>query len=243
VPKEIPSGIEICEKQLFHLASNIAQTEINHEIDPYLPAIGEVLKDFDKDQLIKKFFSVEFSRFFNYYKKAKDLNVPHGTVKEGSSSPEKSENSVRYFINLGRKDGLAWMDLKDFVREVTGLGKDEVFHVDTMDTFSFFNTDAAHEKRVNETFQGVFFHDRAIEIERSDDRGSRGKFKGGKGSGKKSKKGKSFGGDRRGNSDFESSGRPKRGKKQESSATFKGKSRRRGERPDVPGTRGKRRRR
>ena len=58
VAKEIPSGIEICEKQLFHLASNIAKTEINHEIDPYLPAIGEVLKDFDKDELIKKFFSV-----------------------------------------------------------------------------------------------------------------------------------------------------------------------------------------
>ena len=135
------------------------------------------------------------------------------------------------------------MDLKDLVREVTGLGKDEVFHVDTMDTFSFFNTDATHEKRVNETFQGVFFHDRAIEIERSDDRGSRGKFKGGKGSGRKSKKGKAFGSDRRGNSDFESSGRPKRGKKQEGASPFKGKSRRRGERPDVPGTRGKRRRR
>ena len=243
VAKTIPSGIEICEKQLFHLASNIAQTEINHEIDPYLPAIGEVLKDFDKDQLIKKFFSVEFSRFFNYYKKAKDLNVAHTTDTDHSAGPEKSDNSLRFFINLGRKDGLAWMDLKDLIREVTGLGKDEVFHVDTMDSFSFFNTDSKHEKLVNQSFEGVFFHDRAIEIERSDDRGSRGKFKGGKGSGRKSKKGKAFGGEKRGASSFESSGRPKRGKKQDATSPFKGKSRRRGERPDVPGTRGKRRRR
>ena len=241
VAKEIPSGIEICEKQLFHLASNIAKTEINHEIDPYLPAIGEVLKDFDKDELIKKFFSVEFSRFFNYYKKAKDLNVPQGQESERSGGSKKSDNSVRFFINLGRKDGLAWMDLKDMIREVTGLSKDEVFHVDTMDSFSFFNTDTAHEQRVNEAFEGILFHDRAIEIERSDDRGARGKFKG-RGSGKKFKKGKSYKGDQR-DGGFSSSSRSKKGKKSDSSGSFKGKNRRRGERPDVPGTRGKRRRR
>ena len=28
-----------------------------------------------KDELIKKFFSVEFTRFFNYYQKTKNLNV------------------------------------------------------------------------------------------------------------------------------------------------------------------------
>ena len=243
VAKEIPSGIEICKKQLFHLASNIAKTEINHDIDPYLPAIGEVLKDFDKDELVKKFFSVEFTRFFNYYKKSKDLNVAPGSDSERSSGPEKSQNSVRFFINLGRKDGLAWMDLKDLIREVTGLSKDEVFHVDTMDSFSFFNTDTAHEKRVNEAFQGVLFNDRAIEIERSDDRGGRGKFKGGKGSGKKFKNSKSFGGDKRKDSSFESAGRPRRGKRSDSSTPFKGKGRKRGERPDFPGTAGKRRRR
>ena len=33
------------------------------------------LKILTKDELIKKFFSVEFTRFFNYYQKSKDLNV------------------------------------------------------------------------------------------------------------------------------------------------------------------------
>ena len=65
--KEIPSGMEIVEVQLMSLAKKIHTTETNHEIDQYLGSINELFKDTDKDELIKKFFSVEFNRFFNYY--------------------------------------------------------------------------------------------------------------------------------------------------------------------------------
>ena len=98
VAKDIPSGMAICEVQLFHLANNIKDTEINHEIDTYLPNINEVLSEFSKEELIKKVFSVEFTRFYNYYKKSKDLNASVGDISEGS------EDTVRYFINIGEKD-------------------------------------------------------------------------------------------------------------------------------------------
>ena len=45
-------------RSLFHLANKIKETEINHEIDTYLPNINEVLADFSKEELIKKVFSV-----------------------------------------------------------------------------------------------------------------------------------------------------------------------------------------
>lgn len=54
IKKEVPSGMEICEKQLFHLANKIKETEINHDIDVYLPKINEVLESFSKEELIKK---------------------------------------------------------------------------------------------------------------------------------------------------------------------------------------------
>merc|ERR1711974_533614 len=73
--KEIPDGMEICEVQLMSLANKIHNTEVNHEIDKYLDSINDLFSDTDKDELIKKFFSVEFTRFFNYYQKSKDLNV------------------------------------------------------------------------------------------------------------------------------------------------------------------------
>jgi len=146
IAKDIPSGMEICEVQLFHLANNIKKTEINHDIDPYLPNINEVLEDFSKEELIKKVFSVEFTRFYNYYKKAKDLNLSPGDLKDNN------DDTVRYFINIGRKDDFDWMSLKDFLKEVLQLGKDDLYKVDVKDSFSFFNTDTI----IYNLYQSIF---------------------------------------------------------------------------------------
>jgi ATP-dependent RNA helicase DeaD len=78
--KTIPSGIEICEIQLLHLATKIKDTEVDHDIDNYLPAINNVLEGLSKEELIKKMVSVEFNRFINYYKKTRDLSAGHPTV-------------------------------------------------------------------------------------------------------------------------------------------------------------------
>ena len=141
IKKEVPSGMEICEVQLKALASKIHDTEINHEIDPYLNDINSLFEDVSKDELIKKFFSVEFTRFFNYYKKTKDLNSP----SEGSRSDDyaQDDNSARFFINIGSKDGYDWMKLKDFLRDTLQLNQDDVYKVDVKDSFAFFNTDNA----------------------------------------------------------------------------------------------------
>ncbi|GAA0733837.1 DEAD/DEAH box helicase [Aquimarina litoralis] len=170
--KEIPSGEEICQVQLFHLANDIAKSEINHEIDSYLPSINEVLEDFSKEELVKKFFSVEFSRFHNYYKKAKDLNVSRDS---GDSSRDR-DGSTRYFINVGEKDGFDWMTLKDFLKETLGLGRDGVSRVDVKESFSFFNTESEHQDMILAVFEDFRMEGRKVNVEISKDSGrNRGK--------------------------------------------------------------------
>ena len=122
--KEIPDGADICEVQLMSLANKIHNTEINHEIDKHLTSINELFADTEKDELIKKFFSVEFTRFYNYYNKSKNLNVAEGSFdrdggREGGRdfSRGSKNDSTRYFINVGGKDGFDWMKLKDFLKE------------------------------------------------------------------------------------------------------------------------------
>ncbi|NND62232.1 MAG: DEAD/DEAH box helicase [Flavobacteriaceae bacterium] len=226
VKKDVPDGMRICEIQLFHLANSIKNTDVNHEIDSYLPQINEVLADSTKEELIKKVFSVEFTRFYNYYKNAKNLNIDASNV-----SDKDTANSVRFFVNIGRKDGLEWMDLKDLVRELTQLGKDDVFHVDTMDSFSFFNTDAKNSDKVLEAINGIQFNGRKISIEISKE----GRKKGG-GRGRK--------GGRGGKDKFRGKGGKRRDKGFDSGPSkFKGKSRRKSSKPSDKGTGGRRRRR
>ena len=193
--KDIPSGMEICEVQLMSLANKIHNTEVSHEIDKYLDSINELFEDTDKDELIKKFFSVEFSRFFNYYQKSKDLAVTDSRDSDGGRDYGKSSDDTRYFINVGRKDGYDWMKLKDFLKEVLELGRDDVFKVDVKDSFSFFNTEKALQEKVL-TFFTDYKHDgRFVNVEVSENRGRSGGGRRDKGRGRSDRR--SGGGGRR----------------------------------------------
>ncbi len=169
IKKDIPDGMEICEVQLMSLANKIHNTEINHEIDKYLASINELFEDSSKDELIKKFFSVEFTRFFNYYQKSKDLNIEahHSSERDG----ERSDNSTRYFINIGRKDGYDWMSLKDFLRDTLELGQDDIFKADVKESFSFFNTDTTIKGKVLEFFTDFKHNGRYVNVEVSESKG------------------------------------------------------------------------
>lgn len=170
--KTIPSGIEICEIQLLHLANKIKDTEVDHEIDNYLPAINNVLEGLSKEELIKKMVSVEFNRFIAYYKKNRDIsNQSSGSERrdrdDRDGAPRENNNggATRYFVNIGSRDNFDWMSLKDYLKETLDLGRDDVFKVDVKEGFSFFNTDPEHTDKVMEILNNVQLEGRRINVE------------------------------------------------------------------------------
>ncbi|RZJ31334.1 MAG: DEAD/DEAH box helicase [Flavobacterium sp.] len=195
--KTIPSGIEICEIQLLHLATKIKDTEVDHEIDNYLPAINNVLEDLSKEELIKKMVSVEFNRFLNYYKKTKDLsNQSGGERRETKDFSSSDGGAVRYFVNIGSRDNFDWMSMKDFLRDTLDLGKEDVYKVDVKEGFSFFNTDAEYSDKVMEILNNVTLEGRRINVEISKNDGGGRRDHNGRSSGGGFGGGKKFGGER-----------------------------------------------
>jgi len=192
--KTIPNGIEICEIQLLHLANKIKDTEVDHEIDNYLPAINEVLDGLSKEELIKKMVSVEFNRFISYYKKKRDLSSQSGGERSSEVRVPQEGDAVRYFINIGSRDNFDWMSLKDYLKETLDLGRDDVFKVDVKEGFSFFNTDAEHSDKVMEILNNVQLEGRRINVEISKNDGAA------RNSGRRDHNGRNsgFGGERRG---------------------------------------------
>ena len=196
--KTIPSGIEICEIQLLHLANKIKDTEVDHEIDNYLPAINNVLEGLTKEELIKKMVSVEFNRFIAYYKKNRDIsNQSSGSERrdrndgEGGQREFNNNGAVRYFVNIGSRDNFDWMSLKDYLKETLDLGRDDVFKVDVKEGFSFFNTEPEHTEKVMDILNNVQLEGRRInvEISKNDGGGRRdhnGRSSGGFGGGRSS---------------------------------------------------------
>jgi ATP-dependent RNA helicase DeaD len=96
----IPGGKEICKKQLFNLVSNMEKVETaDKEIDQFLPEIYKKLEWLSKEELIKKFVSVEFNRFLDYYKNAPDLNV------EADKRGDRNERNDRRVDRDGSRSG------------------------------------------------------------------------------------------------------------------------------------------
>lgn len=197
IAKPIPTGMEICETQLYHLVNKIKDTEVNADVENYLPAINEILEGIDKDTLVQKIVSVEFGRFFNYYNKAKDLNSndrdrgerpERGERRDSGDSRDRGasknyggDGSTRYFINIGEKDGYDWMSLKDFLRDTVNLGKDDIFKVDVKESFSFFNSEANVEEAILNTFKDLKVDGRFVNVEVSNNPIGGGSSRGGGG--------------------------------------------------------------
>ena len=179
----VPTGVEVCEKQLFHLVNKIHHITVNEtDIEPYLPKIMEELKDMSKEDLIKRFVSEEFNRFLEYYQQSPDLN-------KGSDAKGGTPGMSRFFINLGEFDGLHWKFLKDYLADISGITTQHIFNVDVKKSFAFFETEAKNAQSfLDINAKELQFNDRKVQIEVSSGN------KGGSGGGERRGGGKSYGG-------------------------------------------------
>ncbi|MCC6691643.1 MAG: DEAD/DEAH box helicase [Bacteroidia bacterium] len=159
---KIPTGFDVCEKQLFHLVKKIHDTEVNEKgIEQYLPKIMEELKDLTKEELIKRFITDEFSRFLDYYKNAHDLNISPEVKKE------RNVNTKRMFVNLGQLDGLDNAKLKQFINNYSKIQPTPVVAADVRHTYSFIEVDESLYEQLRMAMEGAEHNGRPVRMELS----------------------------------------------------------------------------
>jgi ATP-dependent RNA helicase DeaD len=71
---QIPDGAAICEKQLYAMIEKMVNVTVNEsEIEPFMSQVFAQLSAMSKEELIKRFVSIEFNRFLEYYRHAKPI--------------------------------------------------------------------------------------------------------------------------------------------------------------------------
>jgi len=208
VKAEIPTGFDVCEKQLFSIVHKVHNVTVNEEqIDQYLPRIYEEFKDFTKEDFIKRFASIEFNRFLDYYKNAPDLNA---SVEEGRTrSEDRGErgngvrgNFTRLFINLGSVDEFNRGDLLGYICNTTKISGRTVGKIDVKGVYSFFEVQNEDVDKVMASFKEAEHKGRPVRIEisgegTSDNRGGGERREGGYRGGERREGGGYRGGERR----------------------------------------------
>ncbi|WP_313635932.1 DEAD/DEAH box helicase [Empedobacter sp.] len=155
-PKNVPTGAEICEKRLISLIDKIENIEVDEElIEPYMETVNEKLANLDRDDLLKRFMTVEFNSFLEYYKNTKDISSEgdRGDRGDRSSNRRGGRDFSRFFINIGQKHNLRVPNLIGLINEQTRNRNIEIGKIEILRNFSFFEVDTQFESLVLESFK------------------------------------------------------------------------------------------
>jgi ATP-dependent RNA helicase DeaD len=112
----VPTGRDICEKQLYNLIETMENIKVDDAlIDPLMDSIYEKLSALSREELIKKFVSVEFNRFLEYYKDATDLDL----APEPYAHKDKQNIVFSTFkLNIGYRENLTKRELIKFINRL-----------------------------------------------------------------------------------------------------------------------------
>ncbi|HIJ78778.1 MAG: DEAD/DEAH box helicase [Desulfobulbaceae bacterium] len=181
---QIPSAKEVCEKQLLRLLDNITRESIDVDsIEPFMPAIRKSLADLDREELIKRFVSLEFKRFIDHYKNAPDLNVTeeeHRLEQRGARGDKFAPRAggpgdkfgpraggqkfTRFEINIGKEDGIYPARLIGQINESTGIRNIKIGRIDIQDHSSLMEADSKFADLIMTSFGHLMINGKNIAI-------------------------------------------------------------------------------
>lgn len=223
----IPSGEDICKRQILSLTDRIEKVKVNEEeIAELLPDVYRKLDWLEKEDIIKRMVSLEFNRLIEYYQEAEEIETPRAGGRgrdEGfgdrggrgdrrrernerngrdSGGPRNAEPGYsRIFINMGRTDKISPANLmgiiNDFVPQKVNIGR-----IDLLQNFSFFEVREAEASKVIGAMNGQEYNGRRISTELAANAG------GGGNDGGRRRNDRSGGGDRRRGGNNAGGGRP-----------------------------------
>ena len=173
--EQIPNGLEVCKKQLFFMIDRMQNVEVNEEqIEPYMEQIMKQLEYLDKTEILKRFVSLEFNRFLDYYKDSEDLNY-HEKGRTGDRGERgmrddrgersdrgdrggdrggKRSNKIRFKMNIGNKDGINPSRLLGIINDVVGDKTISVGDIEVTNKFTFFDIFEDQSDKIINAFAG-----------------------------------------------------------------------------------------
>jgi ATP-dependent RNA helicase DeaD len=152
----------------------VHNVQVNEQqIEQYLPRIMDEFKDLSKEEIIKRFASLEFNSFLDYYKNAPDLNAPVDDSRrmDSTGSGDRFNRTgmrsdfTRLFINLGSVDGFSRGDLLGYICNTAKISGRTVGKIDVKGVYSFFEVPNEDSEKVMNGFKGADFQGRDVRIE------------------------------------------------------------------------------
>ena len=192
--KPVPGGKEICERQLFNLVDRLKNSEVDHDqIDLYIDSVYNQLDELSKEEIIKRFVSLEFNRFLSYYKDSEDLNVearPERSElggKTARTSRRGGKSMSRVLFNVGNGKNITKREIIDLFVNAAGMRDLDIGQIEVYKRASAVEVDSKHAKKIIGELNKAMYKGVRVEAEenyeytgndfRDRDKGPRGRRK------------------------------------------------------------------
>jgi len=166
--EKIPDGRAICENQLIALLNKVIDSPINDsDIKDYFATAYEALCHLDKKEIIKRFISVEFNHFIEYYRHSGDINVEpknkNSSRREKGSRTAAKDTTIRpiftgfkpFSVNLGRANNVGAGAIVRLICKNCGIPSNQIGEVSLGRDQSFFGVKKESVAAVRNGMQGV----------------------------------------------------------------------------------------
>ena len=168
---EMPTGKQICEKQLVKVIDELEKVKVNEEeITDFMPEIYRKLEWLSKEDLIKRMVSHEFNRFLDYYRDREEIETPTDSRERNTrdsrerGSRKAAPGFTRLFINLGKMDSFFPSELISLLNSNT-RGRIELGRIDLMKNFSFFEVEEKEAQNVVKALNRANWNGRKVSVE------------------------------------------------------------------------------
>jgi ATP-dependent RNA helicase DeaD len=170
----VPSGGEICARQVMHRISVLLAEQVDAApVEALLPAVNEKLALLSREELIRRVVAVESKRFLECYRDAPDLNVREkaggrgqGKFGDGSSGKVgKNRKFTRFHVNVGKNDGVLPQRLIAIINNGAGGNKIAVGKIELMRNFSFIEADSRFSAKVMQAFRQLMINGKKVTID------------------------------------------------------------------------------
>jgi ATP-dependent RNA helicase DeaD len=159
---QIPTGFDVCEQQLMALVKRIHNVEVDEKtVERYLPQVFEELAELSREDIIKRFVSIEFNRFAEYYRNAPDLN--HNAQRDDRRA--LAPGVVKLYMNIGGIDGFDFNTIKEFVSENAEIAIADITWTDIKNTFSLIEVKNEAVDKIMEAIHGAQYRGRTVRVE------------------------------------------------------------------------------
>ena len=159
--KQIPKGEEIIKAQVAGVFDKLLT-----EHDDYFDFDDNLIPDlsqFSKEELVHQLLQFQLKDLALYYKDRNDLSAQKLSKEEdlpskrrdrdrkrGKDRKKNSDDMVRFFFNLGKRDKLRKVDMLDIINKATAKSKRraDIGDIEILDKFTFFEVEKSFKNEI-----------------------------------------------------------------------------------------------